>query len=84
METAVLTVLESERLPQGRWARPPSAKQDRDQGPRYFYGHVIGVGDLEQEQLYHREKGVATTNFSMVGESSTASRCVRARRDLER
>jgi hypothetical protein len=24
--------------------------------PRYFFGQVIGVDDLEQEQLYHREK----------------------------
>ena len=24
--------------------------------PRYFFGQVIGVEDLEQEQLYHREK----------------------------
>lgn len=24
--------------------------------PRYFLGQVIGVDDLEQEQLYHREK----------------------------
>ena len=24
--------------------------------PRYFIGQVIGVDDLEQEQLYHREK----------------------------
>ena len=23
--------------------------------PRYFFGQVIGVDDLEQEQLYHRE-----------------------------
>src|SRR5436190_16786281 len=24
--------------------------------PHYFFGQVIGVDDLEQEQLYHREK----------------------------
>jgi hypothetical protein len=31
--------------------------------PRYFFGQVIGVDDLEQEQLYHREKARRHTRF---------------------
>lgn len=31
--------------------------------PRYFFGQVIGVDDLEQEQLYHREKARRHNRF---------------------
>jgi hypothetical protein len=31
--------------------------------PRYFSGQVIGVDDLEQEQLYHREKARRHNRF---------------------
>ncbi len=31
--------------------------------PRYFVGQVIGVDDLEQEQLYHREKARRHNRF---------------------
>ena len=31
--------------------------------PHYFFGQVIGVDDLEQEQLYHREKARRHNRF---------------------
>ena len=31
--------------------------------PRYFFGQLIGVDDLEQEQLYHREKARRHNRF---------------------
>ena len=31
--------------------------------PRYFFGQVIGVDDLEQEQLYHRDKARRHNRF---------------------
>jgi hypothetical protein len=31
--------------------------------PRYFFGQVIGVDDLKQEQLYHREKARRHNRF---------------------
>jgi hypothetical protein len=51
MKETVLTVLESAYI------------RIVTERPRYFFGQVIGVDDLEQEQLYHREKARRHNRF---------------------
>jgi hypothetical protein len=60
----VLTVLESESLLRGAVGSTPSAyTRIVTERPHYFFGQVLGVDDLEQEQLYHRDKARRHNRF---------------------
>lgn len=54
---------ESKRLPRGPLARPSPYTKIVIERPHYSFGQLLGVNDLEQEQLYHREKARRHNRF---------------------
>ena len=65
-ETLVLTVLESERLLWAVGSTPSAYTRIVTKRPHYFFGQVLGVDDLEQEQLYEQRDLQLTTDFRDV------------------